>query len=1524
MASVAPATVDHISRCRTTESIADDTAHETVPNSKFTPGVALPSAPCTLLSGTLPLVQSADWVLDPGAPHHFYNDLSRGMAVFHVGYSQKGRTSLHVTKKGELKTVVLHNVQYAPAMMHNPPSPHALALCEDLPLSSHKTSWSVKARDGHYALTRVSPHTNLAMIQGKIKVVSAATSHLALGGQGPLRFAHFARSSLLSIADRTSHIRLTHASIPNVEATMRPEISTGPDDKHNCHCCGTTISKTPKVIKGNSKALRPVDVITCDTCFNDNVKSSIGFGCAVLVKGEYTKLDVITCDTFFNDNVKSSMRLGCAEIVEEDYTKFMAVHLIKDKTQASQCVISLLQWSSTQLSFRNVGRPHRIHLDQGTEYTGLCKYAKAEGIDVETTHTNDHTVNGSVESSIAKVHNTTRKLLADANLPFQLWDFALLHAVSVHNILYHQHINTSPFVLFHRKVPNLSRLRAFGSVCYVVHPDVQRDLKVQETALMGIYLGHVQYGKHYLVWDPRSGRICQSPFVRFLEHRRLPDYMKRHPELDKPRMVQKPKTENPSSLHTSGEIAPARTVNDTYTSNDFGHHDLTEEGKFATKPPFPTSSKPRTSPGDDGAMDIPDYEFKLAGGLYSGGDGRLSPEDLENTSIPSVVATDGAVPATDDLPADVQTNVRFGFDPDAPVQVDTPSLGSMPEDSNGARPASEVSDSTTSSASAASPDHINVPTAVLPCNIFSTDLAPPGCGSRPFAEDTDGSNDNSGCYADLPDHDMDAEFLPEGVTSQIILPAVEEPAPLARTAPLPIERVTQGIGRPSDTQPKRRSRTLGSKNKKKVAKPLLPPDIRRLARNMARDARQASRHTPAYSSTSSAQPSADGDTSPVQVGQGDSVAADTGLDTTDAGEPTAHLPSGSGSQGEHSFATDATTGEGETSGDTPADTHEHRSNKDYVPTPSEPQLLKAAVQNQSQGADLLGYYRILQEAVPLAEAWRVDDQGNKESVSNDSGFVRKLWEQEAFNQELFRLHKCKSADKFRKRMRSHLAAKVAKEERGTVLVDYHGETDGANNDYFASYLVATVMKDGKEYLPSGLLPSTHGLSALTVSFTSSQLLSSKRKIDHQSSDPERYKHATALPDQDSWKQATKEETASIEDNTVFEWKDVADVTGKTLPSRWVFNRNFNLDDLLDCYKARVVAKGFMREPGVDYLTLFSPVIKFESVRFLLAFATFKKWNIHKTDVKTAFLYDGIYKTTFTKPSDGYAHPADSTKAWKLKEYLYGLVQAPKCWNQKLQEVMTNFGLTRHQSEHGLHSNRTRRLSVGVYVHDLLITGANTTEVTKFKKYLTDNFEMKDLGPVSKFLDIQVSENNQDAYSLDMEGYLTQMSKDLDIPVHHKVLVPLDQKDLEKFKGDSPLTDATVYRQGIGKLSYLAHTVRVNIAHAVNFLATFNQALCVSHQTLLHKLLRYVCETTATRPMRVCWLPSVENQYVGDQANKSRSLCQTAGAEYTALSEVTVSFVDTANQLANSLAKRLVWTTLNPALQKIGIKRKDWT
>jgi len=58
---------------------------------------------------------------------------------------------------------------------------------------------------------------------------------------------------------------------------------------------------------------------------------------------------------------------------------------------------------------------------------------------------------------------------------------------------------------------------------------------------------------------------------------------------------------------------------------------------------------------------------------------------------------------------------------------------------------------------------------------------------------------------------------------------------------------------------------------------------------------------------------------------------------------------------------------------------------------------------------------------------------------------------------------------------------------------------------------------------------------------------------------------------------------------------------------------------VDRLKARLVAKSYTQQPGIDFTDTFSPIVKASTVRVVLSLTVLNNWPLRQLDVNNAFL-----------------------------------------------------------------------------------------------------------------------------------------------------------------------------------------------------------------------------------------------------------------------------------------------------------------
>ena len=117
---------------------------------------------------------------------------------------------------------------------------------------------------------------------------------------------------------------------------------------------------------------------------------------------------------------------------------------------------------------------------------------------------------------------------------------------------------------------------------------------------------------------------------------------------------------------------------------------------------------------------------------------------------------------------------------------------------------------------------------------------------------------------------------------------------------------------------------------------------------------------------------------------------------------------------------------------------------------------------------------------------------------------------------------------------------------------------------------------------------------------------------------------------------------------------------KAIGTKWIFKIKED-----GTKKARLVAKGF-QVPNESEEFSYAPVCRLSTIRILISVSVQKDWKLNQIDVPTAFLNGTIDNNVYIKTPDGLK---TESKHLKLNRALYGLRNAPKCWNVKFNEVM---------------------------------------------------------------------------------------------------------------------------------------------------------------------------------------------------------------------------------------------------------------
>ena len=179
------------------------------------------------------------------------------------------------------------------------------------------------------------------------------------------------------------------------------------------------------------------------------------------------------------------------------------------------------------------------------------------------------------------------------------------------------------------------------------------------------------------------------------------------------------------------------------------------------------------------------------------------------------------------------------------------------------------------------------------------------------------------------------------------------------------------------------------------------------------------------------------------------------------------------------------------------------------------------------------------------------------------------------------------------------------------------------------------------------------------------------------------------------------------------------------------------------YKARLVAKGYAQKYGIEYDEIFSPVVRFSSIRFLLAFAVQHDFLIHHLDVETAFLNGKLDEEIYMQQPEGYLKPGEEHLVCKLEKSLYGLKQSSRCWNKAFREGVEKVGFTQASADPCVFNRKEDTLTIiAIHVDDLMIPAENVLEMQRVKDSSMLQLKMKDMAELHYYLGVCIFQDKE--------------------------------------------------------------------------------------------------------------------------------------------------------------------------------------
>ncbi|KAM1087183.1 hypothetical protein ACFX2B_012591 [Malus domestica] len=320
-----------------------------------------------------------------------------------------------------------------------------------------------------------------------------------------------------------------------------------------------------------------------------------------------------------------------------------------------------------------------------------------------------------------------------------------------------------------------------------------------------------------------------------------------------------------------------------------------------------------------------------------------------------------------------------------------------------------------------------------------------------------------------------------------------------------------------------------------------------------------------------------------------------------------------------------------------------------------------------------------------------------------------------------------------------------------------------------------------------------------------------------------------------WRKAMDEEIEAIQKNDT--WELIILLKGhKAIRVKWVYKTKKNANREVERYKARLVANGYSQRAGIDYDKVFAPVARLETIRLLISLAAQNKWKIQQMDVKSAFLNGVLEEEVYIQQPPGYEIKRHEDKVLKLKKAPYGLKQAPQAWNSCIDKYFQENNFTKCPHEHALYVKVKDGdiLIVCLYVDDLIFTGSNLSMYEEFKRVMTKEFEITDIGLMVYYLSIEVKQNEEGIF-ISQESYTKEILKKFKMDNCKPISMPVECGGVKLTKHDE---GESIFQESSWKLALLdMHKTKHSLCRRI--ISCYMENPITTHLKTAKRILRYL-------------------------------------------------------------------------------------
>jgi hypothetical protein len=225
------------------------------------------------------------------------------------------------------------------------------------------------------------------------------------------------------------------------------------------------------------------------------------------------------------------------------------------------------------------------------------------------------------------------------------------------------------------------------------------------------------------------------------------------------------------------------------------------------------------------------------------------------------------------------------------------------------------------------------------------------------------------------------------------------------------------------------------------------------------------------------------------------------------------------------------------------------------------------------------------------------------------------------------------------------------------------------------------------------------------------------------------------------------------------------------------------------------------------------------------------------DVRTAFLNGNLEENVYMAQPKGFVVKEKENMRCRLKKSIYGLKQASRQWYLKFDRTIKGFEFKENVKDNCVYAkfkNGKYKFLI-LYVDDILLASSDVNLLMETKKFLSSNFDMKNLGDVSFVLEIEIHRNRRKGVlGLSQKAYIEKAMKKFSMHVCSPSPAPIvkggrfGEHQCPKNEYEIDRIKAVPYALAVGSLKYAQVCTRPDLAFVTGLLDRYQKNPGIEH------------------------------------------------------------------------------------------------